>query len=113
MNNFTFALLVGIGVAYTSLEEVISAFTPTYLLLVITTVVGALIGTAIVSYFVNFYIIEGMITTGLCMANMGGTGDVAVMSASNRMELMPFSQISSRIGEAFMLLLTSFLINLI
>lgn len=113
MNNFTSALLVGIGVAYTSLEEVISAFTPTYLLLVITTVVGALIGTAIVSYFVNFYIIEGMITAGLCMANMGGTGDVAVMSASNRMELMPFSQISSRIGGAFMLLLTSFLISLI
>ncbi|MGL4403548.1 MAG: 2-hydroxycarboxylate transporter family protein [Fusobacteriaceae bacterium] len=112
MTNFTAALLVGIGVAYTSLKEVISAFSPTYLLLVITTVVGSIIGTAIVGKFMNFYMVEGSITAGLCMANMGGTGDVAVLSAAKRMELMPFAQISSRIGGAFMLIFTSLLINL-
>ncbi|MGL5542858.1 MAG: 2-hydroxycarboxylate transporter family protein [Fusobacteriaceae bacterium] len=112
MTNFTAALLVGIGIAYTSLKEVISAFSPTYLALVITTVVGSIIGTAIVGKFMNFYMIEGSITAGLCMANMGGTGDVAVLSAAKRMELMPFAQISSRIGGAFMLILTSLLINL-
>ena len=111
MKNFTSGLLVGIGVAYTSLREVIEAFSPIYLLLVATTVIGAIIGTAIVGHLIGFYVIEGSITAGLCMANMGGTGDVAVMSASHRMELMPFSQISSRIGGAFMLLLTSVLIN--
>lgn len=111
MKNFTSALLVGIGIAYTSLKEVIEAFSPIYLLLVATTVIGAIIGTAIVGHLIGFYVIEGSITAGLCMANMGGTGDVAVMSASHRMELMPFSQISSRIGGAFMLLLTSLLIN--
>ena len=113
MKNFTAALLVGIGVAYTNLGEVISSFTPIYLLLVATTVVGAIIGTAIVGHLAGFYIVEASITAGLCMANMGGTGDVAVMSACHRMELMPFSQISSRIGGAFMLLLTSLLINLL
>lgn len=111
MKNFTSGLLVGIGIAYTSLKEVIEAFSPIYLLLVATTVIGAIIGTAIVGHLVGFYVIEDSITAGLCMANMGGTGDVAVMSASHRMELMPFSQISSRIGGAFMLLLTSLLIN--
>lgn len=111
MQNFTSALLVGIGVAYTSLKEVLDAFSPIYLLLVAATVIGAIIGTAIVGHLIGFYVIEGSITAGLCMANMGGTGDVAVMSASHRMQLMPFSQISSRIGGAFMLLLTSLLIN--
>lgn len=113
MKNFTSALLVGIGVAYTSLESVIESFSPTYLILVGTTVVGAVIGTALVGKLVGFYMIEGSITAGLCMANMGGTGDVAVLSAAHRMELMPFAQISSRIGGAFMLLLTSLLINLL
>lgn len=113
MKNFTSALLVGIGIAYTNLTSVIEAFSPIYILLVGTTVIGAIIGTAIVGHFVGFYMIEGSITAGLCMANMGGTGDVAVLSAAKRMELMPFAQISSRIGGAFMLLLTSLLINLI
>lgn len=112
MKAFTPALLVGIGVAYTSLKEVIEAFSPIYLVLVATTVIGAVIGTGIMGYFLGFYPIEASITAGLCMANMGGTGDVAVLSASKRMVLMPFAQISSRIGGAFMLLLTSLLINI-
>ena len=112
MKNFTLALLVGIGIAYTDLGAVINAFSLTYLLLVVTTIVGAMIGTAIMGKLLGFYLIEGTITAGLCMANMGGTGDIAVLSAANRMELLPFAQISSRIGGAFMLILTSLLINL-
>ena len=44
---------------YTSIEQVISSFSLIYFILVVTTVVGAIIGTAIVGHFVGFYIIEG------------------------------------------------------
>lgn len=113
MKNLTGVLLVGIGIAYTNLGEIISAFTPIYLLLVFVVVVGAILGSALIGRLVGFFPIEAAITAGLCMANMGGTGDVAVLSASDRIELMPFAQISSRIGGAFMLVLSSILLQMI
>ncbi len=112
MTNLTGVLLVGIGVAYTNLQQVIDAFTLQYVLLVGVTVIGGIIGSGFVGRLVGFYPIEASITAGLCMANMGGTGDVAVLSASNRMELMPFAQISSRIGGAFMLILATTLLGI-
>ncbi len=108
--NFTAALMLGIGMAYTDLGQIISAFTPAYVVLVIAVIVGAIIGAGIVGYWVGFYPIETAITAGLCMANMGGTGDVAVLTASDRMELMPFAQISSRLGGALIILLASILV---
>lgn len=113
MTNLTATLLVGIGITYTSIGEVIQAFTGIYLVLVIVTVIGAALGAALVGRLVGFFPIESALTAGLCMSNMGGTGDVAVLSAAKRMELMPFGQISSRIGGAFMLLLSSLLLRLI
>ncbi|MCT4593435.1 MAG: 2-hydroxycarboxylate transporter family protein [Anaeromicrobium sp.] len=112
MTNFTPALLVGIGVAYTDLNAVIDSLSVIYIVLVFTTVIGSTIGSAVVGHFLGFYPIEASITGGLCMANMGGTGDVAVLSASKRMELMPFAQISSRIGGAFMLILATSLLSI-
>ncbi|RNF39078.1 citrate:sodium symporter [Planococcus salinus] len=105
--NWTNALLVGIGVAYTDLEAVLNALSIEYVLIVLAVVVGAIIGSGFVGKLMGFYPIEAAITAGLCMANMGGTGDVAVLSAARRMELMPFAQISSRLGGALILLLAS------
>lgn len=108
--NFTAALMLGIGVAYTDLGQVIAAFTPQYLILCAVVLVGAILGTGFIGYLVGFNFVEAAITAGLCMANMGGTGDVAVLKASDRMELMPFAQISSRIGGAFIIFLATILV---
>jgi Na+/citrate or Na+/malate symporter len=113
MKNLTGVLLVGIGVAYTDLKQIALAFSGEYLLLVFVTVLGAILGAGVVGQRVGFYPIDSAITAGLCMSNMGGTGDVAVLSAANRMELMPFAQISSRIGGAFILILSSVLLQIL
>ena len=110
--NWTSALLMGIGIAYTDLGQVISAFSPAYLVLCFLVVLGAVIGTGFVGKLVGFYPIEAAITAGLCMANMGGTGDVAVLTAAHRMELMPFAQISSRLGGAFIIFLATLIVPL-
>jgi Na+/citrate or Na+/malate symporter len=113
MKNLTGVLLVGIGAAYTDLKQIALAFSPQYLLLVFVTVLGAILGAGFVGQLVGFFAIDSSITAGLCMANMGGTGDVAVLSASDRMELMPFAQISSRIGGAFILILSSVILQIL
>ena len=112
VDNLTPALLVGIGVAYTDLNQIIASLNLVYFLLVFATVLGAIIGSAVIGRLMGFHPIEAAITGGLCMANMGGTGDVAVLAASKRMELMPFAQISSRIGGAFMLILATLIIEM-
>ena len=85
----------------------------TYLVLCAATCIGAFVGAALIGKLVGFYPFESGVTAGLCMSNMGGTGDVAVLSAANRMELMPFAQISSRLGGAIILLLASLMLSVL
>ena len=113
MKNLTTMLLVGIGICYLDIGTVVSSFSVTYLLLCAATCIGAFVGASFIGKFVGFYPFESGITAGLCMSNMGGTGDVAVLSAADRMELMPFAQISSRLGGAVILLLASLMLSLL
>ncbi len=113
MKNLTTTLLVGIGLCYLDLGTVISSFSITYLILCLLTCGGAFLGAAFVGNLVGFYPVEAGITAGLCMANMGGTGDVAVLSAADRMELMPFAQISSRLGGAIIMILGSLMLSVL
>jgi malate:Na+ symporter len=57
------------------------------------------------------YPVEAAIVTS-CRGGLGGTGDVAILSASNRMELMPFAQIATRIGGAGTVILATLLLKL-
>ena len=41
------------------------------------------------------------------MTDMGGAGDLAILGAANRMSLMAYSSVSTRVGAAIMLLLAS------
>ncbi|KQT78710.1 hypothetical protein ASG59_05825 [Methylobacterium sp. Leaf466] len=47
----------------------------------------------------GMYPIEAAIVNA-CHSGQGGTGDVAILTAADRMALMPFAQIATRIGGA-------------
>ena len=57
----------------------------------------------------GMYPIESAIVNA-CHSGQGGTGDIAILTAANRMQLMPFAQIATRIGGAITVTLTLILL---
>ena len=99
----------GICLIIMAIGVIFGIFTnPAYILIIMATVIGAMIGTFLMGKLFHFYPVESMLTAGLCMANGGGSGDVQCLGAAHRMELMSYAQISSRIGGAIMLVIASF-----
>lgn len=95
----TYPLLFAIGVAMTPWENLVAAFNAPYLITIITTVVTLVASGFVMGRWLNLYPIE-MAIINACHSGQGGTGDVAILTAANRMVLMPFAQISTRIGGA-------------
>lgn len=78
-------------------------------LIALTVLVAGVIAGAL-GYLVKFYVVESAIVPGLVMADTGGSGDVAVLSAAERMNLLPFATVATRLGGALLLVLTSALV---
>ncbi|MEO5494961.1 MAG: 2-hydroxycarboxylate transporter family protein [Sphingomonas sp.] len=95
----TYPLLFAIGVAKTPWEKLMSAFNLPEIVTILATVITLVATGFLTGRFVNIYPIEAGIVTA-CRASQGGTGDVAILSASNRMMMMPFAQVATRIGGA-------------
>jgi Na+/citrate or Na+/malate symporter len=106
---FVGIVLLAIGIVFTDLGQVVAAITPHYVLMCAVVVIGAIIGAGLVGRLVGFYFIESALTAGLCMTNMGGTGDVAVLTAAKRIQLMPFARLSTSIGGALIIFLCGLL----
>ncbi len=95
----TYPLLFAIGVSLTPWDKLMAAFTLPNLVTIFATVVTLMATGALVGRWLNMYPIEAAIVNA-CHSGQGGTGDVAILTAANRMTLMPFAQIATRIGGA-------------
>ncbi|MDO5715083.1 MAG: 2-hydroxycarboxylate transporter family protein [Tissierellia bacterium] len=110
--NIILIIMVGVG-ASTNLADLASAITFGNSVMALLIVIGAILGSALLGYFVGFYPIDSAITAGLCMANRGGSGDLAVLGAGNRMGLIAYAQLSSRLGGGIVLVIGSILFGLL
>lgn len=103
-------IMVGMGADF-DIAELFTVMTPGNVIMALAIVVGAIIGAGGVGYLVGFYPVDAALTAGLCMANRGGSGDLACLGAADRMELMAYAQLSSRLGGGIVLIIASFLFS--
>jgi malate:Na+ symporter len=92
-----FPVLFTFGLVQVPWKALIAGFTPAHLLTIVATVLAMVATGFVVSRWVRIHPVEGAIVAAT-HSGMGGAGDIAILSASNRMRLMPFAQIATRIG---------------
>lgn len=98
-------VMIGVTMNFTECADLVN---PKLLVIMAAVVIGACIGPWIVAPFFGLNCIEAAISAGLCMANSGGGADVQTCAAADRMDLLPYGQLSSRIGGAIVLIIASF-----
>ncbi|PMS35161.1 CCS family citrate carrier protein [Trinickia symbiotica] len=93
----TYPLMFAISVAMTPWGEIVTAFQWINIVTAVSTVLALTATGFFVGRMVGMYPVEAAIVNAT-HSGLGGTGDVAILTAANRMELMPFAQIATRIG---------------
>jgi malate:Na+ symporter len=95
----TYPLLFSTAVALTPWHELVEVFHWANLVTIIATVLTLTATGFVVGRWLNMYPIETAIVNA-CHSGLGGTGDVMILTAAERIELMPFAQVATRIGGA-------------
>ncbi|MBF0813052.1 malate permease [Staphylococcus sp. KY49P] len=110
--SLTWPLMVGLGMLYIPLEEVVKIVSPAYIVICASVVITMIGSGFFVGKLMKMYPVDAAIVTG-CHSGLGGTGDVAILSASKRMSLMPFAQVATRLGGVSTVIAATFLMKLL
>ena len=79
----------------------------------ITVIVSSSLFAGVFGYFLGFYAVDSAITAALCQADMGGGADIAILTPSDRMGLIAYATVASRIGYAIVLILASIIFPMV
>lgn len=110
--NFTFPLMAGLGLLYIPLKDVVATLSWQYFVVVISVVFTVISVGFFISRFLNMNPVEAGIISA-CQSGMGGTGDVAILSTADRMNLMPFAQVATRLGGAITVITMTAILRLL
>ena len=108
----TYPLLFAVAIALTPWVSVIQALHPANLVIITVVVLSLTMTGFFVGRWLGLFPIEAALVNA-CHTGSGGTGDVAILTAAERLELMPFAQIATRIGGAVTVTLTLLILRLL
>lgn len=111
MTNLTHAVLAGIGLSMIDLSSLAQAMTWQFVFIGLTSVVSMGLASWILGQVLGMYPVETAIGAGMINNSIGGTGNIAVLSAADRMEMIAFAQMANRLGGAIVLILGGVLIQ--
>jgi len=106
----TYPLLFAIDVSMTPWDKLVAAITPANIMVIVSTVASLMTTGFFVGRRLGMYPIDSAIVNAR-HSGQGGTCDIAILTAANRMQLMPFAQIATRIGGAITVTLTLILLG--
>jgi Na+/citrate or Na+/malate symporter len=108
----TYPLLFAVAIAMTPWVSVKAALQPQSLILITLVVLTLTLTGFFVGRWMGLFPIESALINA-CHTGAGGTGNVAILTASERLNLMPFAQIATRIGGAITVTLTLLILRLL
>ena len=111
MTNLTHAVLAGIGLSLIDLKILGASLTWQFIVLCLTSVIAMGFASWILGSIFGMYPVETTIGAGMINNSMGGTGNIAVLSASDRMEMIAFAQMANRLCGAIVLIAGGILIR--
>ena len=104
------AILVGLSVLYIPWDVLIGVLKPGYLAVCISTVL-TMTGTGfLTARLLKLRAIDAAIVSA-CHSGFGGSGNIAILTASNRQSLMPFAEIATSLGGALMVMVATVLLR--
>ncbi len=106
-------LVASIGLGSSSGGGMGAALKPSNLIIMALAFLGAILGAALGAKFFGLYRYEASITAAMCACNIGASGDVQMCYVTDRMPLLPYATISTRIGGAMMLIEMSILFPIV
>ncbi|WP_338911872.1 2-hydroxycarboxylate transporter family protein [Mycetohabitans rhizoxinica] len=100
----TYPLMFGIGITLMPWEALLAALTLAHFVTTLVTVLTLMITGFFVGHWIKLSATESAMINA-CHSGMGSTGDLAILTAANRLPLMPFAQLATRMGGAMTVIL--------
>lgn len=91
-----------LGIASLDLKAAASVISLQSFIIILATVFAMTVLPMLLARWFKLYPVEAGMTAGLCSCNIGGMGDLAVLTAGDRLSLMPFARVSTSLGGAMM-----------